>query len=295
MAARTSQAVTRGLRLPYVGTKFRPMSHDAIRPREPAINMPGLVLGSILVLLAIQLGREWLSPTTDLHLLFDAGFVPARWSLIFGYATPDEIVAAASADIGDADVAAAHTALAQFVVANGGAGLFSGLTYALLHGSWMHVILNCVWLAAFGSPVVRRCGPGRTIVLALATTIGAVLVHWIINPLSSQVVIGASGAVSGFMGAAALFAFGRPDPRERWRETPQVERTGLAGLLRNRSALFFLGTWFVINLLVGLASQPLGIAEGGIAWQAHIGGLVTGLLVFPFLDPVGRNPPDKRP
>ena len=257
--------------------------------------MPGLVLGSILALLAIHLGREWLAPTTDLQLLFDAGFVPARWSMIFGFASPEEIVAAASSDIGDADVAAAHTALAQYVVANGGAGLFSALSYALLHGSWMHVILNCVWLAAFGSPVVRRCGPGRAVILAVLTTLGAALAHWIVAPLSSQVVIGASGTVSGCMGAAALFAFGRPDPVQTWREEPRIERTGLASLLHNRSALFFLGTWFAINILVGLASQPLGIAEGGIAWQAHIGGLLTGLLVFPWLDPVGRDLGAPRP
>jgi membrane associated rhomboid family serine protease len=154
----------------------------------------------------------------------------------------------------------------------------------------MHVILNCVWLAAFGSPVVRRCGPGRAAILALVTAVGAAFTHWLFAPLSSQVVIGASGTVSGFMGAAALFAFGRPDPVQTWREEPRIERAGIAALLRNRSALFFLGTWFVINILVGLASQPLGIAEGGIAWQAHIGGLLTGLLVFPWLDPVGRAP-----
>ncbi len=270
------------------------MSHDAIRPREPAVNLPGLVLASILALIAIHLGREWLSPTTDLQLLFEGGFVPARWSLIFGFATPEEIVTAASAGIAEADVAAAHTTIAEYVVAHGGAGVFSALTYALLHGSWMHVILNCVWLAAFGSPVVRRCGPARSVVLALLTTLGAVLAHWLVNPLSSQVVIGASGAVSGFMGAAALFVFERP-AAFTWPPDPTPRRTGLLGLLRNRSALFFLGTWLVINLLVGFAAQPLGITEGGIAWQAHIGGLLTGLLVFPWLDPVGRDPVGRGP
>ena len=48
----------------------------------------------------------------------------------------------------------------------------------------------------------------------------------------------------------------------------------------------FLAVWFAINLATGLAAGLLGIAEGGIAWQAHIGGLLTGLLLFPWLDPV---------
>ena len=269
---------------------FRSMSDQAIRPREPAINLPGLILGFILVLIAIHAVRGWwLTPRTDVQLLFDAGFVPARWSLLFGFATPDDILREASAGIGDADAAAAHIAIAKYVIATPGAGLLTGVSYALLHGSWMHVVLNCVWLAAFGSPVLRRSGPVRTLVLALFSTVGAVLLHWLFNPTSSQVVIGASGTVSGLMGAAALFVFERPIPVRTW---PPVlpRRSSLAGLLQNRSARFFLGTWLGINLLVGLVSQPLGIAEGGIAWQAHIGGLLTGLLFFPLLDPVGRSP-----
>jgi membrane associated rhomboid family serine protease len=157
----------------------------------------------------------------------------------------------------------------------------------------MHVVLNCVWLAAFGTPVLRRCGAARFLILALLATIGAVLAHWLLNALSWQVVIGASGTVSGFMGAAALFVFERPAPARSWPPDPP-RRSSVLGLLRNRSALLFLGTWFGINLLVGFLSQPLGLAEGGIAWQAHIGGLLTGLLAFPYLDPVG-DPRDDRP
>ncbi|NNM73264.1 rhomboid family intramembrane serine protease [Enterovirga aerilata] len=265
------------------------MSYDAIGRREPAVNLPGVVLGAILALVAIHLVRGWLSPMADAELLFGAGFIPARWSLAIGWAEAGEIIRAA-AETGDPDLQAARAALAQFVVASGETRPWSLLTYALLHGSWMHVLLNCIWLAAFASPVVRRCGAGRAVALAAATTVGAALAQWLANPLSPQVMIGASGAVSGFMGAAALFVFTRPSPFRSWPAGPRTERTSALDLLRNRSALFFLGTWLGINLLVGLVSQPLGIAEGGIAWQAHIGGLLTGLLVFPWLDPVRRSP-----
>jgi membrane associated rhomboid family serine protease len=91
------------------------------------------------------------------------------------------------------------------------------------------------------------------------------------------------------MGAAALFVFERPPSYGGWQPAVAPRRSSIAGLLRNRSALTFLGTWFGINLLLGLAAVPLGIAEGGIAWQAHLGGLLAGLLVFPYLDPVGRG------
>jgi membrane associated rhomboid family serine protease len=264
------------------------MINDPVR-REPALNMPGLVLASILALVGIHIGREWVAPTTDLKWLLEGGFVPARWSLGYGLATPDDIIREAASADGDADAASAQAALARYAAASGAASPFSALTYALLHGSWMHLVLNCVWLAAFGSPVVRRCGAGRAAVLAFVTTLGAAFTHWALNPLSPQIVIGASGAVSGFMGAAALFVFERPPSYGGWQPAVAPRRSSIAGLLRNRSALTFLGTWFGINLLLGLAAVPLGIAEGGIAWQAHLGGLLAGLLVFPYLDPVGRG------
>lgn len=258
------------------------------RRREPAFNMPGLILAAIAVLIAIHLGREWLPSRTDFQILFEGGFVPARWSIAAGFAQPDDVVREAAAGIGDADEAALQAALGQFVVASGGPPAYSIVTYALLHGSWMHVILNCVWLAAFGSPVVRRCGSGRAAILALVTSVGAALAYWVVNPLSVQLMIGASGAVSGFMGAAALFVFER---RRGWGAGDVLAgRSSLASLLRNRSALLFLGTWFAINLAVGFAAGPLGIVDGGVAWQAHIGGLVSGILAFPLLDPVGRRP-----
>ena len=250
--------------------------------------MPALVTGFIVLLIAIHWGRDWLAETTDLKLVVDAGFIPARWSILLGWADPEEVIRHAGA--GDGDLGAARSFLAQYVAAGGPAPVPSFFTYAFLHGSWMHVILNCVWLASFGTAVARRCGPARSVLLAAATALGGALAYWMADPLSSQVVIGASGIVSGFMGAAVTFMF-EPGgsmlaPRARSR-TPLV---GGGGLLRNRNALLFLGVWFAINLVMGLTAAPLGIAEGGIAWQAHIGGLVTGLLLFPLLDPARRRP-----
>jgi membrane associated rhomboid family serine protease len=56
--------------------------------------------------------------------------------------------------------------------------------------------------------------------------------------------------------------------------------------MRDRRVLTFLGVWFGLNLLFGLTSGQTGLASGTIAWEAHIGGFVAGLLLFPLFDPV---------
>ena len=85
--------------------------------------------------------------------------IPGRWLASVDPDRAAEILSAASSAIGDTDVVQARAAFAQYVVANPSASLWTFATYALLHGSWTHVIFNVVWLAAFGSPVARRCGP----------------------------------------------------------------------------------------------------------------------------------------
>ncbi len=98
------------------------------------------------------IGRGLLTEMSDLRVLVEAGFIPARWSLSFGFADPAEIVRQASAGVEDPDLAAAYSGLAKYVVADGRAAIYSALTYAGLHGSWLHLGLNCVWLAAFATP-----------------------------------------------------------------------------------------------------------------------------------------------
>jgi membrane associated rhomboid family serine protease len=181
--------------------------------------------------------------------------------------------------------------LARYVMEQEGAKLWTGLSYALFHGSWSHVLMNSVWLAAFGTPVARRCGVWRFLLLASVTAFAGALVFVLMNPLQALPLIGASAAVSGMMAAAAWFAFSRPvwllegrlsEPHERPRES-------LAATLANRQVLVFLGVWFATNAVFALIARPLGITDASIAWEAHLGGFLAGLVLFPLLDPVAQR------
>jgi membrane associated rhomboid family serine protease len=77
-------------------------------------------------------------------------------------------------------------ALARYVVAGAEPAPTTFLTYALLHGSWSHVILNCAWLAAFGAPVARRCGAWRFAALVAAGAVAGGAAHLIVHPLSAR-------------------------------------------------------------------------------------------------------------
>ncbi|WP_438502481.1 rhomboid family intramembrane serine protease, partial [Methylobacterium radiotolerans] len=82
-------------------------------------------------------------------------------------------------------LAAAGGAFARYIVGEHALQPWTLVTYGLLHGSWMHVIFNSVWLAAFGAPVARRCGALRWCVLALAGPAGGRRLHIMIDPSSA--------------------------------------------------------------------------------------------------------------
>jgi membrane associated rhomboid family serine protease len=182
---------------------------------------------------------------------------------------------------------ATRLAFARYVLGQSEPPYWTVLTYALLHGSWAHVLLNGVWLAAFGTPVARRCGAARFLVLGLASAVGGAAAHFVVNPSSVVPMIGASAAVSGLMGAAARFVFGTGTGRfapNALGEHTRHPRLSLLGVVRNSRAALFLGVWFVTNLLFGIFAAPLGITDASIAWEAHMGGFLVGLLIFPLVD-----------
>ncbi len=256
------------------------------RGREPILNLPAVITLCLLALIGIHAVRMLLAEETDFTLVFDWAVIPARWSVAFGGIQVEEVMRPLREGVPD-DTVTPMMALAQYVLAGEEGRPLTALSYAFLHGSWAHVLINSVWLAAFGTPIVRRCGAGRFFILAAASAVAGAVLYAVMNPLLVLPMIGASGAVSGLMAAAAWFMFapaswhweGRlTQPHERPRET-------LGHMVRNRQVLIFLGIWFAANSVFAFV-QPLGITDASIAWEAHLGGFLAGLVLFPLVDPL---------
>ncbi len=115
--------------------------------------------------------------------------------------------------------------------------------------------------------------------------------------------IGASAAISGAMAAAMRFIFQRGGPLETWRdgagegEAYKVPAVPLLATFRDPRFLLFLGVWMGLNALFGIGVVSFGGEPGQqIAWQAHIGGFLAGLLLFTAFDPAApRGDHDTEP
>jgi membrane associated rhomboid family serine protease len=102
--------------------------------------------------------------------------------------------------------------------------------------------------------------------------------------------VGASAAISGMMGAAMRFAFQPGGSLDFWRprggDPDRIPTAPLLSALRNPQVITFLVVWFTLNLLFGLGSLSIAGYDQNVAWEAHAGGFVAGLLLFSMFDPV---------
>jgi membrane associated rhomboid family serine protease len=180
----------------------------------------------------------------------------------------------------------------------GGAGaeIWTFVTYAFLHGDALHLTLNSIWFVPFAAAVARRFGAVRFLGFFAATAAAGALVHLVTHPGEGLPMIGSSAAVSGFMAGAIRFAFQHGGPLTMFRNNDmdayRVPAAPLLLALRDPRILIFLGAWFGLNLLFGLGSLSVPGVEGNIAWEAHIGGFLAGLLLFSLFDPVPQQPRD---
>ena len=170
-----------------------------------------------------------------------------------------------------------------------GAQIWTFVTYAFLHASWMHLGVNAVWFLAFGSAVARRFGTARFLIFFCVTAAAGAIAHLFAFGGQDAPVIGASAAISGTMAAAMRFAFQRGGPLSfrRRSATPLImcPRCRSSRALREPAVIAFLVVWFGFNFVFGLWSTPLTGDNEVVAWQAHIGGFVAGLLLFAWFDP----------
>ena len=182
-----------------------------------------------------------------------------------------------------------------FAFPGGEAGaLWTLITYTFLHGSWVHLGANAIWLLAFGAPVARRLGTTRFFIFYFVCGIFGALAHILIYPHSVLPVVGASAAISGLMGGAARFVFLAGGPLGALgggsRSAPRG-KASIGAALTNKNTLIFVGAWIGINLLFGPTGFTSALGSSApVAWEAHIGGFLAGLLLFGFFDPVPMSP-----
>ena len=223
----------------------------------------------------------------------DFAFVPGRLTISIWPRRLIELL-----DRANSDPAALQQARAirELRILGGGAKPWTLLTYAFLHGSWTHVLLNSVWLIAFGPPIARRFGSGRFLLFMAVTAIFSALAHWASAPMDFSPLIGASGADSGLMGAATRFMFqpGAPLGPSAPIGEPEIESipaASLRGVFVDRRAMIFLGIWLITNFIFGAGAQTFGFSDAPVAWVAHLGGFFSGLVLFPLFDRPFRPPP----
>ncbi|MCL6610909.1 MAG: rhomboid family intramembrane serine protease [Peptococcaceae bacterium] len=149
------------------------------------------------------------------------------------------------------------------------------ITAMFLHGGWMHVLSNMLFLWVFGDNVEDRMGHLRYLLFYLAAGIIASISHILANPASEVPIIGASGAVAGVLGGYFVTF-----PRARVLALiPIIFFFTLAEI----PAVIFLAMWFILQIFNGTAS--LGGAVNPVAWWAHIGGFLAGILLTKIMAP----------
>ena len=153
-----------------------------------------------------------------------------------------------------------------------------------MHGDLTHLVINSAWLLAFGTPVARRTDPVRFLVFFALCGVAGALLYLAVNGPMPILVVGASGAISGLMGAAFRFLFRGIASGARWRSRfPLLPLTPLRATLRDRRVLTAVAGWTLFNVV--LASGAAGLTEAaGIAWGAHLGGFFAGLLLYGLFD-----------
>jgi membrane associated rhomboid family serine protease len=216
-----------------------------IHDNNPTHRWPVVTVALIVICVLVFFWQASLGARAGAAAVYSFGFIPA---LIFTDASlPPELA-----------------------VVPAGATLFTSM---FLHGGFMHLAGNMLFLWVFGNNIEDVCGHGRFLVFYLLCGVAAAFAQALPNPTSEVPMIGASGAISGVLGAYLLLF-----PHAR----VYVLIPFWIVWMQEVPAGWLLGFWIVFQLLSGLAA---GSAEAGVAWWAHIGGFAAGMaLILVFRD-----------
>lgn len=225
--------------------------------REPIFNVPAAVVYVLGLLAVVHVAMSQLTDVDDEYLIWVLAFIPARY---VGFA--DELPGGA---------------LASWT---------SFVSHQFVHGDITHLLINGAWLLVFGSPVARRIGANRFLVFALVCGIAGALAFMLVRWGEAVPMVGASGAISGLMGAGFRLLLPAIDNGEfhEMRETPRAVRLAKLGeCFRSRRLMFAVLAFVIVNFVIAFAAPVLTDAAG-IAWEAHLGGFAAGLLLLGAFD-----------
>jgi len=231
--------------------------------RQPVFNLPPVIVASLAVLFGIHAARKtFLTPDADFDLVLRLAFIPLR------VMEPGTIGSA--------------------IPGGPGAAWWSFVTYAFLHADWAHLIFNSLWLAAFGSTLAWRFGTSRFLAFSALGAICGAVAALLVHPDGLTPMIGASAAISAHMAGASRFVFFAGGPLAGFDGPAAYRRPAppLRVAMVDRRVITFLAVWFGLNLLFGLFAGSTSF--GTIAWEAHIGGFLGGLILFRYFDPIAR-------
>ena len=225
---------------------------------EPVVNAPLVVVVLLAVLVGIHVMRMLIGYELDQELVVQLAFFPIRFSEAGAQLPGGYLVAATSL-----------------------------VTHALLHADWLHLILNGAWLLGLWLvDCAQNQANGLPVLLVMLSAAIGALTYLAVNGFERAAVIGASGAVSGLMGASFRLIFTGFDlgGMAALQHYPHlVPRLPLMVVLRDTRVLAAIAVWVGVNLLFGYVFPGL-LSSGGIAWEAHLGGFFAGFLMFGLFD-----------
>lgn len=227
--------------------------------RQPFLRVPAAAAGLIAILAVAHVARVLAPAQVSQAILINYAFFPARYSHAF---------------------MAAHGGASQSLFDQ----VIPFVSYLFLHANFTHLAINCVWLLPFGAVVARRFGTLLFYAFFLICGAAGALTHLLANWGSMEYVIGASAGVSGLMGAAfRVIALVQPQFFAASVGGDARLRRPLAPLLSTRILVWSV-VWIGINVVAGLTGLGAGPGPEVIAWQAHIGGYLAGLVLADLFD-----------
>jgi membrane associated rhomboid family serine protease len=242
---------------------------DSSNPaREPIFNVPGAVLALLVLLIAMHVAQFAMSDDARTWMIFAMAFIPSRFI--------DGTIEWPGAPW---------------------ASITSWITHMVVHADITHLGMNSASLLAFGGAVAKRIGNGRFLLFSLLCGVAGAAAFLLVNPGLDAPMIGASGAISGLMAAATLLLCSALDQGglRTLRDRPQsTALMPLHAALRDQRILLATASFVFLNILAifGIGGVE---AAGGIAWEAHIGGYMAGLLCFSLFDVAVRYDNNRQP